>query len=190
MKHFFLILSLMAFAFSIMAFLGVNGSDAGSGVLALIGICTTLIVGVNVVDVLRVQKLEEQIDDLQDLKELKTELTGLKHNANIALNITWGLSFLNMNPKKAIQNAWKAVNLSLLANDPQRTNTSMNVVKFLLSSIKQNAKLSDSFRSECKQRRPIEITEEMNHSDLYKLVEDKLYGYIKCIDEIIYTETQ
>lgn len=185
MKNFSYILSLLAFAFSIMAFFGINGDDTGNGILALIGICTTLIVGVNVVDSLRVQKIEKQIEELDDMRTLKADLNKLKQDANIALKATWGISLIKMAPKKAIQETWGAIRLSLIANEASKLSSSYSVMGFLINSIEKDSDLSCRLIKECEQEIPIKIAEEIKGTELYTLEKEKLDKYIKKIESII-----
>lgn len=62
MKRYALFFSLIAFAFSVMAFFtcGVSVS-VENGALALIGICATLIVGISIVNEVRMRELEKEI---------------------------------------------------------------------------------------------------------------------------------
>lgn len=81
MKQTCLLFALLAFAFSVMAFFSKQGAIAAEGALALVGICTTLIVGVSVVDTMTIQRMQK---DIAELPKLKKDLSNLKNeNKNV-----------------------------------------------------------------------------------------------------------
>lgn len=121
MRGYLIIISLLALALSIMAFFGCSVSvTLEGGALALISICATLIVGVHILDSVRISQMEQKLKELSKIKE---DLEGLRANSNIALNITWGLVFLKDNLFNSFKHFVKAYSIAIAENDAKRVRT-------------------------------------------------------------------
>ena len=189
MKHYVLILALIAFAFSLLAFFGVHGQVSDSSALALISICTTLIVGVSVVDVMRLQKLEKQMDELKELKKdvekQKKEIESLRDNANMALDLNWGYTLFSIDPKNAIIKVWKAIDKSFEKESTKRVNTCIKVMNTIITNIEKDPKLIQLLKKETAGNVPIEITESMENSDIFSAFKTQIEKTLQKIEVII-----
>ena len=189
MKHSAFILSLIAFAFSIMAFFNFNGRCTSDSALALVSICTTLIVGIKIMDTLKIQKYEDDMKRVFDLESklenMKARLEELRQHSNIALNANWGITFCSVDPKLSIEQSWKAVQLSLLLEDAKRTNTCINILNLVVKTIEKDNTISIRLKNKCNNSHPIVITDEINKTDTYKIFKDKISDIIEEIEKII-----
>lgn len=187
MKKCCLLLSLIAFALSVLAFFSNNKLSTDSGVLTLIGICTTLIVGVSVVDTLRLQQLEEKVKKLKETKEtvekMSDKLEKLKNDANIALDANWGYTLYTIQPHTAIQQVWKGLKLALLTDDCKKLKTCMEVLKHIKEEIKKNGELSKKLNKKL-DNNVLMIDEDMKNARLYILVKDELDKLLRGINDI------
>lgn len=85
-EHVSLLFALLAFAFSIMAFFSKGGLCISDGLLTLVGICATLIVGIHVIDDFKIRQLEKKTAEFEKMSaELERERK--KQNAVISLNV-------------------------------------------------------------------------------------------------------
>lgn len=79
-------------ALAILAFFGQHGTGTTDAALALIGICTTLIVGASVLDMVRVYQIEKR---LELINEKTKELENTDSHVKIGVYLAWGFAFLN-----------------------------------------------------------------------------------------------
>lgn len=132
-------------------------------VLALVGVCTTLIVGFNIVGALRIQEIEKHINKLSDLE---ANILDMKDKTNIALHLTWGIALFNAQPRSAIKEFLKAFQYSLEANDFLRAHTCLNNLEKMV----KNAGSSNNNENKIS----IEIPQEIKNNKNYKVFEKEL----------------
>jgi len=189
MNYTSLLFSLIAFAFSVLAFFGIKGQPIDNGALALISICTTLMVGISVVDVMRLRDLEKQMEELKDtqksLVQLNNEIGELKNHANISLDANWGFTLYTINPQKAIAQIWKAVVLAFSLNDTTRIKTCISLLEAAINRICNDKSLSDKLRKECMGKMPINITKEIRESEDFLDFQDQLVKVNDMIESIL-----
>lgn len=172
-----------------LAFFGINGQVTDSSALSLISICTTLIVGVSVVDVVRLEKLEKKIDELKELRrdvdKQKNELEELRDNANIALDANWGFTLVSVKPQTAVVQLWKAIEKSFKKEDTKRANTCISVLENVIKIIEKDNQIKQELRKETDGHVPIEITESLEYSSLYDTFKSRLEKILQKIETII-----
>ena len=191
MKKISFLFALFAFAFSILAFFGVPEKmyNIDNGVLALVGICATLIVGANVIDVLKLQKIEEKMKELdlmkRELEMIKKENDELRINANIALNANWGFTLHTIQPKIAITQVWKAIKIAFSKNDTKRINTCLSILENLIKRIDKDKELSNMLKTESNGTSPIEIDDIIEGSEDYNTFKKRLGMVFQTVNNII-----
>lgn len=93
---------------------------------SIIAICTTLIVGVHFLDSWTVNRMSEKVNKLAVLEE---ELKQTREQANIALHLTTAIGFISWKPQQAIEECWKAFEMSMAQNDAIRANTCLDCME-------------------------------------------------------------
>lgn len=181
--------ALAAFALGVLAFFGFCVHSTDNGVLAIISICTTLIVGLAVVDSLRLRELEEQLMELKNAKEelfeLKNQFTEIKQKANISLDANWGFTLYQTNPRNALRQIWKAIELSFSLKESPRIKTCLKILNIVVEKIEKDNDLKKELKNTCKGEMPIEITKVIRLSEDYADFQEKLDQIIKKIDVIV-----
>lgn len=132
MKIFSFISSIVAIAIALMSLCGKCYSLVSESMIAVIAICTTIVVGIHLYDAWTIHNLEKRLEKLSGVEE---QIEEMKHNSNIAFHLSWGLSFINQNPTKAFSECWKSLELSIRANDAIRANTCLNCLESISKKI-------------------------------------------------------
>lgn len=118
MKSLSVILSIVAIAVAAMAFCGNPFSSTSDASLTVVAICTTMIVGINIVDRLEIREIRrEMLRQCQMSDEMKVSLQSVK----VAMNIMWGL--VKANDKKylsALYSFLSAFKIAIEMNDAYR----------------------------------------------------------------------
>lgn len=122
----FFMLMLLAFAFGLLSSVVVGKSSIPESVLALVGVCATFIVGIHVVDAIKLRELESKINIFNSMQN---EIKDMRRNANVALHISWAMSYWNRKPKSACVELWKAFRLALENEDVLRANTCLELLE-------------------------------------------------------------
>lgn len=189
MKESNLILSLIALAFSIMAFFSGETGLSSSGILAIIGICTTLIVGISVVDTLTIHRLEEKLEKqaktIDELKELEHKVKQLKNQSNTLFHHTWGITYLNDSPHLALFEFWKALNSAVKTDDVIRAKQCLENSKTAMQNV-DNQKSGDTIKiSKIDNKKYLCISDEMMSSTIYKLNSIEIDEVLEKIKSLI-----
>lgn len=174
MNFYLSIISFLALVFSILAFFSCNtNASIEGGALALISICATLIVGVHILDAVKMKQLEDKMEELSKTKE---ELEKVKVNANIALNITWGLLFLESNHLDSFKHFALAYQYAISENDAKRVNTCNQCLQRCVDKVKRKSKQEqEQFKKDVQNR----ILKGKN-----KFNEDALHEIEKFLDKL------
>ena len=136
MKIFSFVISIVALVLALVAFAcDSNGICKELLLSAIVPVCATIIVGIHFIDTYKLEKLEgkqnEMKQEMMKLQEIEKQVEDMRQNANIALHIAWGLAYTSWDPSKAIKECWNAIELSIKANDPKRTETCFNAIEYL-----------------------------------------------------------
>lgn len=99
-EHTSLFISLMAFALSVLAFFVKGESNVENGVLALIGICATLIVGIHVVDEFRIRQIERKAHEIE---KQTADFEKVRNNHSTIIHFALGLACISFQPKTALK---------------------------------------------------------------------------------------
>ena len=154
--------SIIAIAIACMSLWGRSYHLTSESLIAVIAICTTIVVGVHLYDTWTLHKMEEKLEKLSGVNK---EIEEMKRNSNIAFHVSWGLSFINSNPKKAFSECWKAFEIAIFANDAIRANTCMKC----LESISKKSDLSDM----------VKLSTELLSAPLYQVFQKRIEDLFK-----------
>lgn len=174
--------SLAALCISAYAVSGKCCGNIESTVLTIVGICTTLIVGISVVDAFsfhfHMNKMENRMDELtkkqNDLEikrmDLAKKLEEQKVKEDISDKISYGLALLNWLPYTSFKYFIKGFEKSLLANNVKAINSCLICLESVPKLMKEKeVKITDAAKKKgCPQ-----ISEEAKQLEAYKLVKDR-----------------
>lgn len=162
-EHVSLLFALLAFAFSIMAFFSKASGSVDNGVLALVGICATLIVGIHVIDDFKIRQLEKKTTEFEKMSaELERERK--KQNAVISLNV--GMAMWQDEPIFALKECWKAVNLSITEEYEKTAKACITITEWIVKKIEGKQELKEKVAKN-KEKLPKEIRQEVKDSSIY-----------------------
>ncbi|MBQ8714015.1 MAG: hypothetical protein IJ552_02270 [Prevotella sp.] len=119
--------------------------NVSSTVLALVGVCATLIVGVSVIDTIALystlqkveKKMTEQNKRLDELGKLDTEIRKMKKQTNILFHHTWGLALEKEQPYAAFAEYWKAFVRAAESDDIKRAKSCLSNAENVVKDITQ-----------------------------------------------------
>lgn len=184
--------SLMAIAFSMIALCGDQSAVTHdyNGVLTLVGICATLIVGISVVDFISVRTAFNEIDKRMDslleridrLEKMEGNIENMKTNINIANHVGFGLAFYAWKPEATVKEFYKAIEIALLANDAKRAHNCVDNLRKLINMLKEERKDKISLQQKDKMKSAIPQT--LEKSELYPVFKeslDSLYSSIEML---------
>ena len=190
-KIFSFIFSLAALCISAYAVSGKCCGNIENTALTIVGICTTLIVGISVVDAFAfhstVSKMEKRMNELaesqKDFEEKRDEqnkaIARQKDIGEISNNISWGLALLNWLPYTSLRYFTKGLEKSLEVNNVKAINSCIkcmeNVPKVMVR-LKENVINDVAKEKGCPQ-----ISEDIKKLDSYKIVKDRVE---KVFDEM------
>ena len=138
-------------------------------ILPLIAICTTLVVGVHLMDAWEVRDIKKRLEKLSNLENRVEEH---KNKGNVALHLNMALSFVRWKPETALRECWKAFELSIVMDDAVRANTCINCLEIITRDI-TNEKKSIQYYKDI-----IKPSNEIANTSLYKV-------FHKRVEEII-----
>lgn len=189
-KYCSIVFSLVALTLSIVALFGIHQNIVyiPDLVLTLLGVCATFIVGVSVVntmELLEVTRRLKEIDKIRkEVDEAKIQMEDLRHHANIALHVSYGLAFWSWQPKAAIKECLKALDIAMQQEDCVRAKTCVNVLDAVLKEICKD----DKIKSQLKRQNTEDILKDIpkwyeGHVP-YKVLKDKIEEVFKKIKSV------
>lgn len=181
-----LVISLVALALSIISLFGRHSMCVPEVVLTLIGVCTTIIVGVSVVDVLTLRSIYQKLDQIKEI-ERNIEATNeridvMREQSNMCFHIAWGVAVLSWQPHTAIKECWKSVRIAMSLEDAQKSHSCIDITEKIVKRIKERPELSRLYKRT--EDIPKEIDESMKKSQLYSMYRVKLKDIIKEVDRL------
>lgn len=190
MRGYVLVLSLIAFALSILAFFtgGVSAS-LESGALTLISICATLVVGVSFVNVFEVHSVLRRMEDkmakyeseLEELEKLQCKVDKMRRKSNILFHHTWGLAFIDKQPYDALKEFWCAFLLAAKEDDIKRAKSCLENAKMVAEEIKEMGNNQTEVRDSSDNIGRFQISEELRKSKVYFAYSDKIEELLDII---------
>ena len=194
MKLFSLLFSWTAIIFSIVALVGWAPYTAEGGVLTIVSICVTLIVGVSVVDSLTVFHLNRKLSELErQMRELNTLKEGIVNNrkdadekltrAEQGIYISWGVSLFNKEPIAAFEQFQKAFKLAL--PEPRYMDAAKKAIEFMEQVVPEiEAQIRNdkkTYGTILKLRIPNDVPEDIKVLPYYHLFEARIERIYKAI---------
>lgn len=136
MKTLSLLLSLIAVTLSAMMFWGDCFHPTSDSLISVIAICTTIIVGTHFLDAWTIHSIEER---QKKLSQIEKELIEMKQSINIALHLSWGLSFISYDLGNAFQECWKAFEMAISFGDAIRAKTCLDCIEKIIRKDKDKS---------------------------------------------------
>jgi len=180
-------ISLLALVLSIVSLFGYHSMCIPEVVLTLIGICVTLIVGINIVDFFTLHNMHQKLDHLR-LLEKQIDSTNkrvemMREQTNISFHMAWGLAVYTWQPHTTIIELWKSVENAMRLEDAPRTHTCLDILEKTIRKIKSDKELSDLYKTHSNSKRlPEGISKEMKQAKIYNVFSEKLNDILKEIN--------
>ena len=175
----------MAFALAILAFFNYHGNVSENSILTLIAICTTLIVGINVVDAVKVNEMRKKID------ELNTVTSNLEKNdkqMNVAVYVAWGLAFISWLPYTSFIQLQKGLIIAIQIEDPHKVGLCLDCMEKVLEMIYLMKKKGQRVCKTGREKIPKTVPEDIAVEKMYKPFKDRIMNVYKTINTIIEEE--
>lgn len=154
----------------------------GDNILTLIGICTTLIVGIHFVDIMRLKDIEKRINELNQKEQL---IYDLEKKLKIAFNATWGVTYLKYQPYSSLYHFLRAFHLALQYQDCLRAKTCLNGLEMVIKrfeSLKDENKPYDSNTD--REKITETLLEEIKNEELYTVFKADINRVFTKINEL------
>ncbi len=176
-----IILSLVALALSFVAITGIHcfEMNVSDSVLTIIGVCTTLIVGVSVVDAITVRRLERKIEELDKLEKKVRKQT---KQSNILFHYTWGMQHWKEHPYTALCDFWKGFTIAAETDDIKRAKSCLANMEALSSEICGMLHSGETISIEDFERVPREVPQSMKDSKVYCAFDTQINALIEKIN--------
>lgn len=171
------ILSLSALVIAILALFSKCGClSVENGVLSLVGVCTTLIVGINIVDALKIKQMEVKV---KEMEQVRNDLEVLRINANIAIHTSLGLSYFNSQQYvKAFEEYQKSYKHAFENNDAKRVRMCTKLMKETIECVN---KLNQEERAEIKHKLERYLEQQKNKCSSDERYIDEVLGFVQNI---------
>ncbi|MBR1462222.1 MAG: hypothetical protein IJ604_02420 [Prevotella sp.] len=156
-------------------------------ILTLIGICTTIIIGVAVVDSVSFFKMMEKTDikikmmedQLNELKNLKVKVEKTKRQTNTLFHYTWGTTQIKDDPYAAVYEFMKGIISSSKDDDIDRAKSCLTKAEEVLKDIEEQQKKGILF--DCNDRITDLISDEFKKTKVYCAFNDRIENLISKI---------
>lgn len=176
-----LLLSIIALVIGIIAFFSKGCSCVSEIALSLIAICTTLIVGLAVVDTLRMHQMEKRINDLEEsaehLKEFKRELSA-------AFETSIGISLLNWQPYTAFGYFQKGLEKSLSMDNIKWIGQCLQCMENVPKMIRKMKEKGMETNEKMKGKIPAKTPDSIKKYEAYKAFQKRIDEIYKKMNEL------
>lgn len=170
-----LFLSLIALALAIMSLYGSRIALSADSALAVVAVCTTMIVGVSVLDRMAIHDMEKRLDNLNGIEK---EIEDMKINANIANHVAFGLAFFAWKPENTIKEIYKAIEIAMKADDAKRTHTCVKNLQAIINILNKR-KVSNEEKEKIR-----DCNLDICETDLYPVFKDAIDKLYKSIEDL------
>lgn len=159
-----------------------DSTITSNNVLTLIGICTTLIVGIHFVDVMQLRDIEKRLNELNQKEQL---IYDLEKKMKITFNATWGVTYMNYQPYSSLYHFLRAFHLALQYQDCLRAKTCLNGINKAIKRFESLIKEKQSFDDITDKDKISEtLFEEMKKEDLYCVFKADINRVFTKINEL------
>lgn len=182
-----IILSLVALVLSFVAITGIHclEMDISESVLTIAGICTTLIVGVSVVDALTIRNLQQKIGSLDKLdKKVSRKL----QQTNILFHHTWGIQMWDKQPYTALSEFWRGFCIAAETDDIKRAKSCLANMEELSKDMSEKLVSREALSKEDIERVPREVPKSMKDSKVYCAFDTRINKLIEKINKELLQE--
>ena len=170
-----LFVSLIALALAIMSLYGSHIALSLDSAMAVVAICTTMIVGVSVLDRMTIHDIEKRLDELKDVEK---HLDDFKTNMNIIHHVDLGLAFFTWKPDSTIKEVYKAIEIAMKANDAKRTHACVENLQKLVNILNEIKVSNDG------KKKMMEYKMDIRDTELYPVFKDQLDKIFKSIEKL------
>lgn len=191
-KEVYFFIALIAFALSVMSIFGNHCKLSSGSAVAIIAVCTTMIVGMSIIDTLALRNALERIDSkiellnsrINELNLLEEKVCKLRRQCNILFHHSWGLSYLNSQPYDALCEFWKALELCARENDIRRGKSCLQNIEIALNTIINNTAQHIEWKDKKDMSSPFSVSKEMKESSIYVAYCEKIEELIDKINKL------
>lgn len=143
--------------------------------LAIIAICTTLIVGTSVVDSIKMNQMDAKIKELESdaglLKKKEKEI-------EVAVYISFGMALLNLQPKSAFNYFQKALVVAF-------KNENVNWIGYSIQCLENIPRLSKVRDGNCNKTAHYDIPDDITKSSIYHTFKKRIENVYKEINNTL-----
>ena len=187
-----IVLSLVAIGLSCYSLTNQYYADIPTTVLSLVGVCVTIVVGINLVEAISLhsmlntydKRMEELTKKTNDVSLMEGQMRKMKKQTNILFHYTWGLSYGNDGSYyNSLSEFWKAFLLAAETNDFKRAKSCLSNMEITIEIIEQQT-LNDMIEE---REFPYNIPEVIKGSDVYCVFGEKvddLFLRIKSLNKV------
>lgn len=180
-----LLLSIVALAISVLAFFSkCCYGGIPNGVLSLISICCTLIVGLSVADAIAVRRLERKVHEID---KLQIKVDRMLKQSNILFHYTWGFQQKDLEPVSALNEFWEGFCIAAKTDDIKRGKSCLDAAETIVNDILSEKYSVNDLNYNNLSRKPWQITDEVKKTNLYCAFEDKVNTLMEKIDSMTKT---
>lgn len=159
-----------------------DSTITSNNVLTLIGICTTLIVGVHFVDVMRLRDIEKRLNELNQKEQL---IYDLEKKMTITFNATWGVTYMNYQPYSSLYHFLRAFHYALQYQDCLRAKTCLNGLDKAIKRFESLIEEKQSFDDITDKDKISEaLFEEIKKEELYRVFKTDIDKIVLKINQI------
>lgn len=167
--------------------------DASSTVLALVGVCATLIVGVSIIDTFAlhsiIQKADEKIAEqgkrLEELEKLNDKVSKMRKQTNILFHHTWGLALEKEQPYAAFAEYWKAFVQAAQNDDIKRAKSCLSNAEKVVADIKHRKESDGQLDEPDYEQIPIVASNDIKDTTVYIALDDKVDVLLTDINQTL-----
>lgn len=153
-------------------------------ILALVGICTTLIVGINIYNAMSVRKLEIEREELhQNIRKIEQ----LNYKNEINIKISNGLAIMYIQPYNAFLMLFKALYLSIERSDTYDIERCIQLLEMfpkILGRIKSLYSNSNEISETGKSKITTALIDNISNEQLRNLYQKRLQSIIEVVNRI------
>ena len=178
MKLFSLIFSLIAVAISVMCLPSFGFMVNEGNIIALIGVCTALIVGLNIYDAITVRKIDKKAERLQ---QKINNLEKLEYRSEINFKISCGLYARRKQTYTSFLFIFKALSIAMIHDDAECVEKCLSLLSQFDKINSTKTKNQSSSDSKLKDSEIEQILEKIEKCRLYNLYNKRIQKVLKSV---------
>lgn len=177
-----LFVSLIAIALAVMSLFGSHIALSPDAAMAIIAVCTTMIVGISVLDRMTIHNIEQGIhkieERLDELNEVERRIDAIKTNVNIIHHVDLGLAFFTWKPEITIKEIYRAIEIAMKSNDAKRIHTCVDNLQKLINILNERKVTDDE------KKMMMDYKMDIRDTELYPVFKNHLEKVFMSIEEL------